>query len=67
MEPLILSATTRYYNANRGKNTWEGSDLLTAYNAMLAQNPTPDECREIILTGNLPARIPENSLPDFPQ
>ena len=67
MEPLILSATTRYYNANRGKNTWEGSDLLTAYNAMLAQNPTPDECREIILTGNLTARIPENSLPDFPQ
>lgn len=67
MEPLILSAITRYYNANRGKNTWEGNDLLTAYNAMLAQSPTPDECREIILSGNLPARIPENSLPDFPQ
>mgnify|MGYP003328784361 FL=1 len=66
MEPLILSAITRYYNANRGKNTWEGNDLLTAYNAMLAQSPTPDECREIILSGNLPARIPENSLPDFP-
>ena len=66
MEPLILSAITRYYNANRGKNTWEGTDLITVYNVMMAQSPTPDECREIILSGNLPARIPENSLPDFP-
>jgi hypothetical protein len=67
MDSLILSATTRWYNANRGKNTWEGSDLLTAYNAMQLQNPTPDECREIILSGNLPERISAGSLPDFSQ
>jgi len=65
VDPLILSATTKYYSASRGKPTWEGNEIAQAYNAMAAQNPTDDECQYIIMTGDLPSRIPDSALPFF--
>jgi len=64
-DPLILSATTKFYSVSRGKNTWEGDEITQAYDAMAAQNPTVEECQNIIMTGILPARIPDSALPYF--
>lgn len=65
MNRLILSATTKYYSLSRGENIWEGSEISQAYDAMAAQNPTEDECQNIIITGILPPRIPDSALPYF--
>jgi hypothetical protein len=65
-DPLILSATTKYYSVSRDKNNWEGDEITQAYDAMAAQNPTVTECQFIIMTGILPARIPNSALPYFP-
>jgi hypothetical protein len=67
MDPdfLILSATTKYYSVSRGKSVWEGDEITQAYSAMVAQNPTVDECQFIIMYGTLPDRIPDSALPYF--
>lgn len=65
MNSLIFYATTQFYSVSRGMDTWEGDEILQAYDAMAAQNPSDDDCQYIIVTGTLPASIPDSALPYF--
>jgi hypothetical protein len=65
MDPYISYATSKYYAVSKNKTVWEYNEFSSAYDAILAQNPTNDECKFIIQTGRLPERFSENLFPNF--